>query len=288
MCPYRSLLLRLYYYGTLPYRRWRNRRDAAAHRLPVTVLFYHRVADDGAGETTMSNRMFARQMRWLAARVELVSLQEAQRRIRSTSNRRLAASITFDDGYAENCRDAIPLLIRHGIPCTYFVTVRNVLENEPFAHDLAQGHRFAPNSPEQVRAMAAAGIEIGLHGYTHLDLGATDDERVLCREVLAARRRLEDLTERPVRYFSFPFGKRRNLNRRVFQMAAEAGFEGVCSAYGGYNLPGDDAFHLQRMAADECMIRLKNRVTIDPRKLSEPRFEYQLPCPSFAATGTSL
>lgn len=287
MCPLRSLLLCVYYYGTLPYRRWRNRRAAAAHRLPLTVLFYHRIADDQPGQTTTSNRTFARQIRWLTRHVELVSLQEVQRRIRSGRNSRLCASITFDDGYAENCREAIPLLVKQRIPCTYFVTVWNVLEGEPFAHDLAQGHRFPPNSPEQIRAMAAAGIEIGLHGYTHLDFGATDDERVLHREVLAARRRLEDLAERPVRYFSFPFGQRGNLNRRVFQMAAEAGLEGVCSAYGGYNLPGDDAFHLQRIAAEECTIRLKNRVTIDPRKINVPRFEYQLPCPSFAATRTS-
>ena len=50
-------------------------------------------------------------------------------------------------------------------------------------------------------------------------------------------------------------------------MAYEAGYRGVCSAYGGYNFPGDDPFHLKRFHADEQFIRFKNWMTIDPRKL---------------------
>ena len=58
-------------------------------------------------------------------------------------------------------------------------------------------------------------------------------------------------------------------------MAKKAGYAGVCSAYGGYNFPGDDPFHLQRIAGDGTMIRLKNWVTLDPRKLRTPRFVYE-------------
>ena len=72
-------------------------------------------------------RFFARQIRWLQKRFSLVSLEEAQRRILEGCNREPCLSITFDDGYADNCRQAIPLLIGNRIPCTYFVTVRNVL-----------------------------------------------------------------------------------------------------------------------------------------------------------------
>jgi hypothetical protein len=78
-----------------------------------------------------------------------------------------------------------------------------------------------------------------------------------------------------VRYFAFPFGQHANLDPRAFELAAEAGYAGVCSAYGGFNFPGDDPFHLQRIVIDEVMIRLKNWVTMDPRKLRTPRFEYR-------------
>jgi hypothetical protein len=77
-----------------------------------------------------------------------------------------------------------------------------------------------------------------------------------------------------VRYFAFPYGKRENLSSAAFAVTKTAGYEGACSAYGGFNFPGDDAFHLQRVPVDNHLIRLKNWTTIDPRKRRLPRFEY--------------
>jgi peptidoglycan/xylan/chitin deacetylase (PgdA/CDA1 family) len=274
MPPGKLLLLELYYRATCPYRWWWHRRAAAADREPVIVLFYHRIADDRASAWTTSNRTFARQIEWLARHFDLVSLEEAQRRIR-VGNDRPCASITFDDGYAENCRAAIPLLIRRRIPCTYFVTLENAIEGKPFPHDVAEGNRFPPNDLDQLRAMADAGIEIGAHTYTHADLAQVTDEEQLHREVVEAGRELQARLGRPVRYFAFPFGQHVNLIYRAFQLAREAGYEAVCSAYGGYNFPGDDAFHLQRVHVDDDMIRLRNRATVDPRKVATPRFVYE-------------
>ena len=228
----------------------------------------------------------------MQSRFELVSLQEVRRRLLAGENRRPCLSITFDDGYADNCRQAIPLLIEQQIPCTYFVTAENALKGRPFSHDLrsangSQGNLLLPNSLEQLKAMADAGIEIGAHTYTHADLGTIDDQRQLYREVVSAREELQKALGRPVRYFAFPFGHHANLNSRAFDMAREAGYEAVCSAYGGYNIPGgnspgdnfpdDNSFHLQRIPVDETMIRLKNWTTVDPRKLNTPRFVYQPP-----------
>lgn len=269
-----SLFLDLYRRGSWPYRWWWHRRAAAGRRAPVIVLFYHRIADDGASAWTTSHRMFTRQIDWLAHHVEIVSLEEARRRI-VHGNTRPCASITFDDGYAENCREAIPLLVSRRIPCTYFVTLQNVLEGTPFAHDVAQGNRFAPNTLDQLRAMAGAGVEIGAHTYTHPDLGRLTDEARLEQEIVEAGQRLGDLLGQPVRYFAFPFGQRANLSGRAFDLAREAGYEAVCSAYGGYNFPGEDPFHLQRIAVDDEMIRLKNWVTVDPRKIGIRRFTYE-------------
>jgi len=247
----------------------------AAH-VPVAVLFYHRVADDVACDWTTSNSMFARQINWLSEHFDLISLEEAQRRILSGRNQRPAVSITFDDGYAENCDQAIPLLVRRRIPCTYFVTLYNVLTGQPFAHDLLCGNQFAPNTVEQLCEMAAAGIEIGAHTFTHADLGRIGDPRLLESEVVTAGEELAGLVDRRVRYFAFPFGQRENLNPVVFNMLRAAGYAGVCSAYGGLNYPGDDAFHLQRIAVDNDMIGLVNWLTGDPRKLHTRRYDYSM------------
>ena len=98
---------------------------------------------------------------------------------------------------------------------------------------------------------------------------------LLRHEVAAAKEELQALLDRPVRYFAFPFGQHRNLSLAVFESAKAAGYAGVCSAYGGFNFPGDDPFHLQRIPADGSLIQLKNWVTMDPRKLRTQRFVYR-------------
>jgi peptidoglycan/xylan/chitin deacetylase (PgdA/CDA1 family) len=270
----RSSLLHAYYCGSLPYRWWANRRAETKRRAAVMIFTYHRVADDGANSWTMAHRTFARQIAWLGRHLDLVSLDEARRRITAGDNPRLCGAITFDDGYAENCEQAIPLLVREQIPCTYFVTLQNVLTGEPFPHDASRGDRFAPNTLSQLRSMAAAGIEIAAHGYTHADLGRIACRRRLHREIVLAGQELQELLGRRVRYFAFPFGHWANLSQAAFAMAREAGYEAACSAYGGYNYPGEDGFHLQRMPVDSSTVRLKNLATIDPRKRRVPRFAW--------------
>jgi peptidoglycan/xylan/chitin deacetylase (PgdA/CDA1 family) len=271
---WKHLLLNLYYEGSRPYRWCETCRAARRGMVPIAVLFYHRVADEHPNDWTVSNAMFARQIEWLASRFEMISLGEVQRRLRAGRSTRPAVSITFDDGYSENCRRAIPLMIERRIPCTCFATLHNILTGESFRHDAAAGCDAPPNTLEQLRAMADAGIEIGAHGRRHVDLAAIRDPARLFDEVVAARDELADALGRPIRYFAFPFGQYESLSSEVFALARESGYEGVCSAYGGYNVPGDDPFHLQRIHVDNDMIRLKNRSTVDRRKIAPPRFRW--------------
>jgi peptidoglycan/xylan/chitin deacetylase (PgdA/CDA1 family) len=257
-------LLNLYYCGSYPlragYRAWLQARG----QMPLVVLFYHRIADDRATPWTASNAVFERQIEWLERNFELISLEEVQRRIRRGRNHRPAVSITFDDGYADNCTQALPLLIERRIPCTYFICSHQIARGAPFAHDVARGMSLAPNTPAQIRALVKAGIEIGAHTRTHVDLGRTNNPRQLHDEIVVVRDELEQLSGATVRYFAFPFGQKPNLSPRAFQLAHEAGYEGVCTAYGGTNSPGDDAFHIQRIHADVSMIRFKNSILLDP------------------------
>ncbi len=123
--------------------------------------------------------------------------------------------------------------------------------------------------------MADAGVEIGAHTRTHADLGRLHNPRELHDEVVGSGRDLQHVIGQPVRYFAFPYGQPKNMSAAVFQLAREHGYEGVCSAYGGYNFPGDDPFHLQRIYPDN-MLRLKNWLTVDPRKTCHPyRYDYR-------------
>lgn len=269
---WKCLGLACYYTLSLPLRIWQARMRALAGRSPVMVIYYHRVADDRANPWTCSNRRFEQQIRWLQAHFDLVSLEQAQARIRSGRNDRPCVSITFDDGYAENLDRAIPLLIWEQIPCTYFVCNRQVMSGLPFPHDRELGQFHPPNSINQLRAMALAGVEIGAHTRTHANLGRGISEAELYDELVAARDELAAAVGQPIRYFAFPYGQREHLSAAAFRLAREAGYAGVCSAYGGYNLPGDDPFHLQRIPAGDVTLRLKNWLRVDPRKLRLPRY----------------
>ncbi len=279
----KRLLLGPYFSATWPWRMYRNRLAARLGRAAVMVVYYHRIADDSANSWTVSNREFQRHIRWLQQHVRLVSLEEAQRRVAAAANDQAVVSITFDDGYAENCETALPWLIEQGVPCTYFVTTHNALTGEAFPHDVAMGNRFAPNTVAQLRDLAAAGVEIGAHTRTHADLGAIRDTNQLADEVVAATRDLEAAVGQRIRYFAFPFGMHANLHPAAFGLAREAGFEAVCSAYGGYNRPGDDPFHLQRFGGEGPLARLKNWVTVDPLKEQRiRRYQYHSAGPEFA------
>lgn len=275
-------LLPIYYYGTWPMRWGYAWMAACQGRCPIGVVVFHRVADDRATPWTCPTDVFRRQIQWLGRRFELISLDEVQRRLREQSSYRPAVHITFDDGYADNGRFALPWLLEQKIPCTYFVSVEHIHTGHPFPHDLAVGRPLRPHQPEELQHLAERGLEIGCHSYSHRDLGPVTDPAVLEKEILHARRELEALVRRPVRYFAFPFGQPKNLNPEVFRWVQQAGYQAACSAYGVYNLPGRDPFHIRRIPVDGWLLRLKNHLLFDPRKFFDPR-AYRLRESGFAA-----
>ncbi len=272
-----------YYYSTLPWRRLTEWHRTRTGRCVVRVLFYHRVSDVHPTPWTIGRTQFAEQIHWLMNRFRIVSLADAQRAIASGKIHQPMLAITFDDGYAENCDFAIPLLLRLRVPFTYFVTTQNVLEQIPFLHDLELGLSLRPNTSTQIISMARAGVEIGAHTRTHRDLAQIESVDALRDEITGSRSDLQQLITEPVRYFAFPFGQHENLSQRAFQVAYEAGFSGVCSAYGGVNTPGADEFHFERMHGDPEIARIRNWLTLDPRRhLSRGSFDggdYRRPLP---------
>lgn len=244
---------------------------------PIYSVFYHRVADEYPNPWTISCREFERQIDYMQSRFELIGLDELQRRVREGNSTQPAVAITFDDGYAENCRFALPLLMQRKIPCTYFVTTGHVLSGKPFSHDIARGVPLPINSAEELRAAANGGIEIGLHTRTHIDLANVFDTKILNREIKDANAELEDMIGRRVRYFAFPYGLPQQMTQSAIDVIQETGLEGFCSAFGAYNFPGRNSFHIRRFHADPDFSRLQNWLDFDSRKVRiEPYVPYHL------------
>ena len=271
MLSWKEFALGAYYLSTLHERRRAAAQRAAQYGEPARILFYHRIADEFPNDWTMSTKSFARQIHWLRDRFDLVTLEAAQARIASGRNRWPTACITFDDGYADNRRFAIPLLLKYHIPFTYFVSTDHTLGGQPFPHDVKAGQPLAVNTVEQLREMLAAGAEIGAHTRSHANLGASLSTDQLTDEIVGSKRELEKALDAPIRYFAFPYGLHENLSSEAVRAAYDAGLAGVCSPYGGHTLPRADPFHLRRFHADPEFVRFANWMTVDPRKLQMHR-----------------
>ena len=90
---------------------------------PVVVLLYHRVATLASDPQLLavSPENFRQQMCYLKDKFPLVRFEDDWSDVRTPS-----IAVTFDDGYADNALNALPILEEVGIPATFFVSTGNL------------------------------------------------------------------------------------------------------------------------------------------------------------------
>ncbi|GHF81717.1 polysaccharide deacetylase family protein [Streptomyces griseosporeus] len=187
---------------------------------PVPILMYHAVAAGPNSATralSVAPEAFAEQMALLGDRgltpVTTATLAACWRSGAPLPERPVL--ITFDDGYEGVHRHALPVLAEHGFPATLFVSTGWLRG----AHDTG-GALDTMLDWDQVRELAASGVEIGGHSHTHPQLDQLDDMRLRreltrCRDIVAG-----ELGALPVS-FAYPYGY---SSRRVRQAVRDAGF----------------------------------------------------------------
>jgi peptidoglycan/xylan/chitin deacetylase (PgdA/CDA1 family) len=214
----------------------------------VVVLLYHRVSDAFRDKVTIGVEQFDQQMRWLADHCRLVSLDALIDGSLPADGPLVA--VTFDDGYRDNYENAAPVLIRHGVPATIFVSTDHVAENKPFDHDLSKiGHGLPNMSWDQIRELSAEGIGFGSHTANHVNLAQADAETAAI-ELRRSREALErelGLSRIP---FAYPFGKRADFTPARLEQVRAAGYVCNCSAYGGVNDRALDIWDIRRQGVD--------------------------------------
>jgi peptidoglycan/xylan/chitin deacetylase (PgdA/CDA1 family) len=89
----------------------------------LSVLIFHRVlpVPDPLFPTEIHARSFDAICGWLATWCNVLPLDEAVRRMQDRELPERALAITFDDGYADNRTHALPILLRHRLPATFFI-----------------------------------------------------------------------------------------------------------------------------------------------------------------------
>ncbi len=145
-------------------------------------------------------------------------------------------SLTFDDGLVELRNRASPLVGGPRLPATAFVV----------SGWLGRSHPDAPwsraTTESELRQLSAAGIEIGGHSTRHDHLPDLTRDAAAA-DMLACRLDLEELIQRPVRVFAYPYGGATADTRAA---CASAGYDAACRSAGAgcwgdpFDLPRQD------------------------------------------------
>ncbi|WP_343623479.1 polysaccharide deacetylase family protein [Roseateles puraquae] len=282
----------------------------------LNVLIFHRVLaqPDPLFPDEVDAARFDEILGWVKSWFNVLPLDEAARRLADGSLPARAAVLTFDDGYADNHDIALPLLRRHGLPCSFFVATgfldggrmwndtliesirRSALPTldlrglqDGRGDDLGQhvlgdtAHRraaiaaligrvkYLPPEPRlacvnaiatraevappddlmmtgaQVRALRAAGMQIGAHTVSHPIL-ATLQPQQAADEIARSRDVLQALLGEKVGLFAYPNGKPGSdyLPDVHPGIVRELGFDAAVSTRWAAARRGDDIFQIPR------------------------------------------
>ena len=189
------------------------------------ILTYHRIAGPRRDPLLLdvSEPNFDAQLSVISRTATALPLDEFESLRREGRLPVRAVAVTFDDGYADNLHAAAPLLARHEIPATMFVTAGMVGSERGFPWDEADAglptHRAL--TVDELRALAAQpGVSIGAHTMTHPSLAKlTRAEQA--REIGDSINWLERTTGSRVRALAYPFGTPGDVSATTVRVASQ-------------------------------------------------------------------
>jgi peptidoglycan/xylan/chitin deacetylase (PgdA/CDA1 family) len=213
------------------------------------VFCYHSVHPDRPYASSTPD-VFERHLQWLKEHCRLVSLVDLASGANISDTGKPVAAITFDDGYDDNHSYALPLLVRYGVPATFFITA-GFVERDPtvlrrFQQLLKCGaDSIVPLEWPQIRELRASGMDIGSHTYSHPNLARlsraeAEEELRISKDVIG------DRLGAPVDLFAYPFGKPRvhftsttmdAVRATGYRVAAAVTFRGVLASDPVFSIP---------------------------------------------------
>jgi peptidoglycan/xylan/chitin deacetylase (PgdA/CDA1 family) len=168
----------------------------------MLVLNFHRIGkpkrelEDGEGDVCLERQQFVEILDAVSGRNDVL--------------------LTFDDGNSSDVSEALPELQRRGLEAQFFIcparfrTAEFVDEND-------------------VRELQLAGMSLGSHGMDHVQWRKLG-QSAIDREIVQAKRVLEDALQAPVDTAACPFGA---YDRRTLSALRAAGFQRVYTSDGG-------------------------------------------------------
>lgn len=177
------------------------------------------------------------------------------------SNNKENFLITFDDGYQNIFPNAVPILKRYRLKSVVFVTTYYIDGNAPFCHFFGNAISPKPLSWDMIREMASHGIEIGCHASSHKNLALLNKDEAYS-SIKMSKKRIEDMTGKPVKSFSYPFGGRGSYNKDTGSILKNLGFEKAYINIMGMDNSGRDPMEIKRIRiyTNDNMLRFKMKI----------------------------
>lgn len=176
-------------------------------RQPV-VLVYHAVDSIPAAADPLK----------LSVPPELFTQQMAE-----LARQRVDCAISFDDGYESVWTRAWPVLEKQHLRSMLFIATDTIDGRMRFDNQFAGPYSPAPLQWEQIRQLAAAGMELGSHSKTHRRMTSLTEAQMQ-EEARDSRERIREMTGQNVDGFSYPFGDHGSFDQNTEKALKEAGY----------------------------------------------------------------
>jgi GT2 family glycosyltransferase/peptidoglycan/xylan/chitin deacetylase (PgdA/CDA1 family) len=240
----------------------------------AVVLAYHALSDlsedSVLAQYGITPRRFADQLDMLARRGHrFVALDDLLAALEGRAELPpKAVLVTFDDAYADLVPGASAALAERGIPAVVFAVSGQIGGTNQWDHWLGASP-LPLLDVDGLRALTAAGIEIGAHGVTHRPLSALDGGEI--REELAGSAEQIEASGLPrPRAFAYPHGE---WTPESATAAAEVGYAAAFTIDPGVAGRGENPWALPRievLASDSrAILRLKMTTCAWPKPLRD-------------------
>jgi peptidoglycan/xylan/chitin deacetylase (PgdA/CDA1 family) len=147
--------------------------------------------------------------------------------------------ITFDDGYADFARSALPALRARSLASTLFVTTGWLAG----ARDRAPGPTDPMLDWSQLPELLEQGVELGAHSHSHPQMD-TLTAAALREELVRPKQELEEALGREIDLFAYPHGYN---GPRVRRATRAAGYRAAAAVRNALHRPGDERFAVARL-----------------------------------------
>lgn len=206
------------------------------------ILMYHHITNDPNykhSRLTVSPEILDQQVVYLLNKgYQFLTLSQALETFAGNVKPNKKLVLTFDDGYRDFYEQAYPILKKYNAPATLFVINTDI-------------GRAGNITSAMLKEMRDGGlVEIGAHTLNHPYLTKLKEMEAE-KQILTSKLDLENMVGAAVRVLAYPFGA---YNKRVVNLAKQAGYVGAVSVFFGEKPSADNIFVWRRVMVTNAEI----------------------------------